>query len=236
MNIFNKVTAKFVSRLSANLIRVGLLLPAIFISSVSFSAEPDFNKGNENIRSYLTSCLFSDDIVIKKNIKELNKGMYKNSQFAIYILSQCYSAANMSKESISELTKLIRINYKDFDDLYKLRGFEYERLRDWDNALSDYLKSMKSHPNNFKIYESLGNIYDKLNSQEDALKNYNHSLLLLKARRPCRDNKCSDSSVGEISMYKKILIILSKRNDVKEYKTVLEECSLRNSYKPIGCQ
>lgn len=196
----------------------------------------DLKRGNENIRSYLSSCLFSDDVVIKKNINELTKGTYKNNQFATYVLSQCYSAANMSKESISELTKLIRVNYKDFDDLYKLRGFEYERLRDWDNALSDYLKSMKSHPNNFRIYESLGNIYDKLNSHEDALKNYNHSLLLLKARRPCRDGRCGDSSIGEISLYKKILVILSKRNDAKEYEAVLEECSLRNSYKPIGCQ
>ena len=217
------------------LIVVALLIIGLF-NVCNANEKLDRNRGNENIRNYLTSCLFSDDVIIKKNINELNKVMYKNNQFATYVLSQCYSAANMSKESISELTKLIRINYKDFDDLFKLRGFEYERLRDWDNALSDYLKSMKLHPNNFRIYESLGNIYDKLNSYEDALKHYNHSLSLIKVRRPCRDKRCSDSSVGEISLYKKILIILSKRNDVKEYKAVLEECSLRNSYKPIGCQ
>ena len=40
MNIYRKVTAKFISRLSANLIRIGLLLPVFFISSVSFAAEP----------------------------------------------------------------------------------------------------------------------------------------------------------------------------------------------------
>lgn len=40
MNIFKKVTAKSISWLSANLIRVGFLLPVFLMSSISFAAEP----------------------------------------------------------------------------------------------------------------------------------------------------------------------------------------------------
>ena len=40
MNILKSITTKFISRMSANLIRAGLLLPVLFISSTSFAAEP----------------------------------------------------------------------------------------------------------------------------------------------------------------------------------------------------
>ena len=39
MNILTKVTAKLMSRSSVNLLRVGLLLSALFVSSLSFAAE-----------------------------------------------------------------------------------------------------------------------------------------------------------------------------------------------------
>jgi tetratricopeptide (TPR) repeat protein len=84
--------------------------------------------------------------------------------------------------AINRLEKLLEFIEKEPNDpfLKYALATEYLRLNDTDKALDFYLDLINNHEDYVGTYYHLGKFYEALNKKQDALKTYEHGILIAK--------------------------------------------------------
>jgi tetratricopeptide (TPR) repeat protein len=62
--------------------------------------------------------------------------------------------------------------------IYRKRGFAYNRMREFEQALADYTRAIELDPLYARAYASRGSVYRRIGNYEQALQEYNHALEL----------------------------------------------------------
>lgn len=80
-------------------------------------------------------------------------------------------------DAILNFSKAIELNIQN-SGAYRMRGFCYFQLKDYENAQKDYITAISINPNSHHAYYLLGLVFSELGDEEKSLQNYRQCILL----------------------------------------------------------
>lgn len=89
--------------------------------------------------------------------------------------SATYSEEENSHKAIEVTDKIISIDVND-SEAYRLKGYAYEIVEDFENAILNYEKAIGLNPDEAAAYSQLGHAYDLMGDKTKALEYYEKAL------------------------------------------------------------